>query len=64
MLMTEILERARKLDFHAIISSIACDNVPSVKLHERFGFEKVAHLKEVGFKFSKWQDTCYYELIL
>ena len=64
MLMTEILERAKKIGFHAIISSISYDNLPSVKLHERFGFEKVAHLKEVGFKFSRWQDTCYYELIL
>lgn len=64
ILMDEILERARKLGFHAIISSISSDNLPSVKLHEKFRFEKVAHLREVGFKFSKWQDTCYYELIL
>ena len=63
-LMTEILTRARAAGFHAIISSISLDNQPSVILHENFGFQKVAHLREVGFKFSKWQDTCYYELIL
>jgi L-amino acid N-acyltransferase len=63
-LMTQILARAHKLGFHAIISSISLDNEPSAKLHENFGFAKVAHLRQVGFKFSKWQDTCYYELIL
>jgi L-amino acid N-acyltransferase len=63
-LMTDILARARTLGFHAIISSISFDNEPSARLHEHFGFLKVAHLREVGFKFSRWQDTCYYELIL
>jgi len=63
-LMVEIFARARKLGLHAIISSISSDNEASIKLHENFGFVKVAHLQEVGFKFSRWQDTCYYELIL
>jgi len=64
VLMKSILERAKNQGFHAIISSISMDNLPSVILHERFGFIKVAHLKEVGYKFSKWHDTCYFELIL
>lgn len=64
MLMKEILDRAKALGVHAIISSISSDNLPSIRLHEIFGFEKVAHLKEVGYKFSKWHDTCYYELML
>ncbi len=64
LLMREVLGRAKEKSFHAIISSISFDNEPSIRLHENFGFQKVAHLKEVGFKFSKWHDTCYYELIL
>lgn len=64
ILMQEIIRRGRALDYHAIISSISSENESSIRLHEKFGFEKVAHLKQVGFKFSKWHDTCYYELVL
>ncbi len=64
LLMTEIISRAKKLGYHAIISIIACDNQASVELHKKFGFEHVGHLREVGYKFSKWQDVDYYELHL
>jgi L-amino acid N-acyltransferase len=64
LLMNEILGRAKGLGFHAIISSISSENEASIVLHEKFGFKKVGHLKEVGFKFSRWHDTSYYELIL
>ncbi len=33
-------------------------------LHERFGFARVAHLREVGYKFDKWLDVYYYQLLL
>ena len=48
---------------HALIAGIALPNEASIKLHERFGFEKVAHFREVGFKFGKWIDVGYWELI-
>ena len=31
--------------------------------NERFGMEKVAHFREVGFKFGRWIDVGYWELI-
>ncbi|MDQ3800582.1 MAG: N-acetyltransferase family protein [Acidobacteriota bacterium] len=48
---------------HAIIAGIALPNDASVRLHEKFGFEKVAHFREVGFKFGRWIDVGYWELI-
>jgi phosphinothricin acetyltransferase len=33
-------------------------------LHEKLGFEKVAHFKEVGFKFDRWTDVGYWQLKL
>jgi phosphinothricin acetyltransferase len=38
--------------------------VASVGLHEKFGFEKVAHFKEAGFKQDRWVDIGYWQLIL
>jgi phosphinothricin acetyltransferase len=36
----------------------------SVRLHEKFGFKKVAHFKEVSFKFNHWIDVAYWQLNL
>ena len=58
-LFSEISER----DFHAIIAGISLPNDASVKLHEKFGFEKVAHFKEVGFKFGRWIDVGYWQIL-
>lgn len=42
---------------HAAIAVIALPNAPSVALHEKFGMTKVAHYREVGFKFGRWHDV-------
>ena len=64
LLVREMISRAKLLKYHAIVSIIAGGNDASVKLHRKLGFERVGHLKQVGFKFSKWQDVDYYELLL
>lgn len=64
LLMNEVISRAKELGYHAIISIIAGNNEPSVELHKKLGFEPVGHLRQVGYKFSKWQDVDYYELLL
>ena len=63
-LYTALLDDLRRRDFHAVIAGISLPNEPSRKLHEKFGFEKVAQFKEVGHKFDKWIDVGYWELIL
>ena len=60
----EILSRLRATEMHVAVGSIALPNSASVRLHERFGFEKVAHHKEVGFKFQKWIDIGIWQLML
>lgn len=63
-LYTALLDDLRQRKFHAAIAGISLPNEPSRKLHEKFGFEKVAQFKEVGYKFNKWIDVGYWELIL
>jgi len=62
-LYEKLFEELKQTDVHAIIAGIALPNEASIKLHERFGFEKVAHFREVGFKLGKWIDVGYWELI-
>ena len=63
LLYEALFDELKKGDFHAIIAGISLPNDASVVLHEKFGFEKVAHFREVGRKFDRWIDVGYWELI-
>lgn len=54
----------RNASYHVIMSGIALPNPGSIALHEKFGMEKVAHFKQVGYKFEQWVDVAYWQLIL
>lgn len=62
-LYEELLEQLRTLDFHTVIGGISLPNEQSIALHEKLGFKKIAQFHEVGYKFEKWIDVGYWELI-
>jgi L-amino acid N-acyltransferase YncA len=64
ILLQSLIERAKQMKLHAIIAGISADNEVSIRLHQSFGFEEVAHFKEVGYKFDRWLDLKFLELIL
>ncbi len=64
LLYQELIRKLSKLELHAAIGGIALPNDASVALHEKIGFKKAAHFKQVGYKFNKWVDVGYWELIL
>ena len=64
LLIPPLLEAARNQNMHAIIAGIDATNVASQRLHAHFGFEQVAHFREVGFKFGRWLDLTFMELLL
>jgi len=51
----------KKKSVLVVIGGIALPNQASIALHEKFGLQKVAHFKEVGFKFKKWVDVGYWQ---
>lgn len=63
-LYTALLDRLRARDIHTVIGGIALPNDASIALHERLGFEKVAHFHQVGFKQNRWIDVGYWQLLL
>ncbi|MFC1885731.1 arsinothricin resistance N-acetyltransferase ArsN1 family B [Thermodesulfobacteriota bacterium] len=63
-LYTALFETLRCRTVHAVVGTIALPNPASIALHEKFGMKKVAHFKEVGFKFNKWVDVGYWEVLL
>lgn len=63
-LLTELIELAKKKELRSILANISSDQEPSIRLHEKIGFEKVAHIRQVGWKFNKRLDAVYLQLLL
>lgn len=63
-LYARLIETLRAKGIQVALGGIAQPNPASVALHERLGFEKVAHFKRVGYKFGQWIDVGYWELQL
>ena len=59
-----LLAILREKRIHTVIGGIALPNPSSIALHEKLGFEKVAHFREQGFKFNRWIDVGYWQLML
>jgi L-amino acid N-acyltransferase len=64
MLLSALIESAKRISVHAIIAAIDAANEPSIRLHRGFGFEQVGHFRRVGYKFDRWLDVVYLELLL
>jgi phosphinothricin acetyltransferase len=63
-LLTDLIERGRSIGYHTVIALIAAEQAASVALHRKAGFTEVAHLRQVGFKFGRWLDVVYLQLML
>jgi len=63
-LYEDLLAHLKQAGCHLAIGGIALPNAASIALHEKHGFEKVAHFKEVGFKFGEWRDVGYWQRLL
>lgn len=64
LLYRALLDQLVRDGYHLAIGGIAQPNAASVRLHEKLGFEKVAHFSEVGCKFGRWVDVGYWQLRL
>lgn len=64
LLMKQIIEVAIQANLHTLIGGIDAENVVSIHFHKEFGFKEVGNLKQVGYKFGKWLDLVFMQLIL
>lgn len=63
-LLRDQIDRATRLGHRSIIATVDAAQAGSIALHARYGFEPVAHLKHVGFKFGQWLDVVYLQRML
>lgn len=63
-LYTHLIQVLKKSNLHSILAGISLPNDASIQLHEKLGFNKAGVLKDVGYKFGKWIDVAYWNLLL
>jgi L-amino acid N-acyltransferase len=64
LLLQALLERARQAEVHTVIGGIDAANAASAALHRKLGFECVGTIRHAGFKFGRWLDLTFYQIIL
>jgi phosphinothricin acetyltransferase len=64
LLVQSVISHARDKGLHALIAGIDSESEGSLKLHQSLGFTEVAHFKQVGFKFGRWLDLKFLEMLL
>ena len=63
-ILSRLIEKAGKSGLHTLMAVISADQTPSIKLHEKYGFDTVGRLKEVGNKFGAWLDVVYMQYMV
>lgn len=63
-LLPALIQRAAERCLHTMIAGIDATNEASLRLHAKFGFERVAQFREVGWKFERWLDLAFLQLML
>ena len=63
-LLPPLIESARANNLHALMAGIDANNSISVHLHKKFGYSEVGKFPQVGYKFGKWLDLLFLQLLL
>jgi L-amino acid N-acyltransferase len=63
-LLGAVILAAEQQDYHVMVGGIDAANAVSIKLHESLGFTACGIVRHAGFKFGRWLDLAFYQLIL
>jgi len=63
-LMRKLMDAAREQEYHVMVGGIDAANRASVALHEKLGFVHAGTIRHAGYKFGRWLDLAFYQLLL
>lgn len=63
-LMRQLIAQATEQQYHLMVGGIDAANTGSIALHERLGFVHAGTIRQAGFKFGRWLDLAFYQLLL
>jgi L-amino acid N-acyltransferase YncA len=64
LLLQAIIDEAKKQQFHSMIAGIDSSNHASIALHQKCGFQLAGTIQQAAFKFDRWLDLAFYQLML
>ena len=64
LLLSELIKVAQQQKLHTMIGVIDSSNEGSIAFHKKHGFEVAGVIKESGYKFDRWLDSVFMQLIL
>jgi L-amino acid N-acyltransferase len=64
VLLTALIDAARSQDRHVMVGGIDVENAASIALHRKLGFACAGTIRHAGYKFGRWLDLAFYQLIL
>jgi len=64
LLLGELILLAQQDGYHTMIGGIDASNTSSIAFHASFGFTECGTIKEAGFKFGRWLDLLFMQLLL
>lgn len=64
LLLTELVDLARRHGFHSVIGRIVGGHEASIALHTACGFDQIGVEREVGRKLGKWLDVVLMQKML
>lgn len=63
-LMQQLIAAARTNQVHVMVGGIDIANTGSVMLHEKLGFTHAGTIAQAAYKFGRWLDLGFYQLVL
>jgi L-amino acid N-acyltransferase len=63
-LLQEVITAAQMQGYHILVGAIDSANAVSIALHKSLGFSHCGTIQQAGFKFGRWLDLAFYQLIL
>jgi phosphinothricin acetyltransferase len=62
-LLGALIDRARAQGYHTLVAGIEASNTPSLALHREFGFHPCGVIRHAGYKFGRWLDLEFHQLV-
>jgi len=63
-LLAALVAEARVRGLHVMVGGIDAANAASIALHRRLGFVHAGTIREAGYKFGRWLDLDFWQLVL
>lgn len=63
-LLEKLIDSATEQQYHCMVGGIDVANTGSISMHEKLGFTHAGTIRQAGFKFGRWLDLGFWQLLL